>query len=112
MRVRFNGGPWDGVEFEAPFYPDTIGFRHEQVRLDPVKGKPLVFESLTAERNHHQYLFDQPKLSEGVELEVGVNLAREPKEGDNLLDLVDESVIVVHYRYAPTEGPWWEDAAE
>lgn len=112
MRIRFNGGPWDGVEFEAPFCPAAIGFRHTGMRFDPIKGKPFVFKVHAAKRNHHQYRFDKPAVLEGVELKVGVNLAREPREGEDLLELVDDGLILMHYRYAPTEGAWWDQAEE
>jgi hypothetical protein len=112
MRIRFNGGPWDGVEFEAPFCPDAIGFRHTDMRYDPVKGKLFAFKVHAAKRNHHQYLFDKPAVLEGVELKVGQNLAREPRDGEDLIELVDDSLVVMHYRYAPTEGPWWERPEE
>jgi hypothetical protein len=31
MKTRFQGGPWDGVEFEVSFTPDLILFRHMNV---------------------------------------------------------------------------------
>ncbi len=62
----------------------------------------------TAVRNHNQYLFDQPKLLEGVKLEVGVTMKREPKEGESPLDLVQSDLVIWHYRYAPDEKTDWE----
>jgi hypothetical protein len=106
MRVRFNGGPWDGVEFDAPFCPDAIGFRHTDTRGDLVKGKSLVFRVRSAERNHHQYRFDKVAMLEGVE--PPVNQAGESIDPADLLELGDESGIVLHYRYSPTDGLWWE----
>ncbi len=102
MRIRFNGGPWDGVEFDSPICPHAIGFRHLDVRFEKTE-KPLVSQMHSARRDHHHYLFDQPKIEEGTQLVVGENLEREPKEGESLLDLVDPKLIVWHYRYAPGE---------
>ena len=107
MRIRFNGGPWDGVEFESPVCPDAIGFRHLDVRFEATK-KPLVWRMHSARRDHHQYLFDRPKIEEGVQLIVGENLEREPQEGEPLMELVDPKLLVFHYRYAPGEKPEFE----
>jgi hypothetical protein len=107
MRVRFNGGPWDGVEFDAPFCPDAIGFRHTDMRDEPVEGKPFTKKLLAAKRNHHQYLYDKVGMLEGRE--PPVTDAGQPLAPVDLLELGDESLIMIHYRYAPTEGPWWEE---
>lgn len=106
MRIRFNGGPWDGVEFEAPFCPDAIGFRHTDSRGDPIKGKPFTFKIRSAERNHHQYRYDKVTMREGAE--PVVTDAGRTLDAAELLELGDDSLIVMHYRYAPTDGAWWE----
>jgi hypothetical protein len=110
MRVRFNGGPWDGVEFEAPFCPDVIGFRHTDVRGDPIRkeGKVFAFMMHSAKRNHHQYRYDKFAMLEGAEPVVN-QASGEPFDAQELFDSFgDVSSIVMHYRYAPTEGAWWE----
>ena len=108
MRARFSGGPWDGVEFDAPFCPDVIHFRHLDQRAEKDEGRSG-FRIKSAKREHHQYLLDGPKLLEGVEPVVGVNLSREPEDGEDLVHLADESVVVMQYRYAPGEPAWWEE---
>jgi len=108
MRVCFNGGPWDGVEFEAPFCPDAIGFRHTDVRGDPIEGKAFAFKMHSAKRNHHQYRFDKFAMREGVEPAVNERTG-EPYEAHDLFDIFgDVTSIEMHYLYAPTEGAWWE----
>jgi hypothetical protein len=104
--VRFNGGPWDGVEFDAPFCPDAIGFRHTDTRGDPVEGNPFKFTIRSAERNHHQYRYEKVALRDGVEPPFGDS--GEPLDATALFELGDESLIVLHYRYAPSEGAWWQ----
>jgi hypothetical protein len=74
MRLRFKGGPWDGVEFDSPICPDAIHFRHLDSDIDHDWNMRF------AVRNHHQYLFDQPRILD-VELKVGVNMKREPENG-------------------------------
>jgi hypothetical protein len=106
MQIRFNGGPWDGVEFEAPFCPDAIGFRHTDTRDDPVEGKPFQFKVRSAERNHHLYLYDKVAMREGAE--PVFTDSGHPLDAADLLERGDESLIVMHYRYTPTEGAWWE----
>ncbi len=109
MLVRFfNGGPWDGIEFEAIYAPQAIGFRDMDVTYEQTDD-PTVEVMQSSKRDHHQYLFDHRKLRDGVQLTVGVNLPREPQKGEDPLDLVDESLIVMVYRYAPGEKAWWEE---
>src|SRR5262249_52877513 len=101
MRVRFDGGPWDGVQFDAPFCPDAIAFRHTDSRGEPIEGKAFAFRVRSAERNHHQYRYDKLAMIDGEE--PAVNQAGEPIDPSDLLDLGYENLIVMHYRYAPIE---------
>src|SRR5689334_12177676 len=101
MRVRFNGGPWDGVEFETPFCPDAIGFRHTDTRGDPVEGKVFEFVIHSAKRNHHLYCYDKVAMREGAE--PAFTDSGEPLDAADLLEFGDDSSIIMHYRYAPSE---------
>ncbi|MHB1421918.1 MAG: hypothetical protein ACYC3I_01730 [Gemmataceae bacterium] len=106
MRTRFKGGPWDGAEFDVPVCPHVIHFRTLDTASERIEG--LRFKMKWAKREHHQYLFDGAKLIEGVELVVGVNISREPEEGEDPVYLADDSIVVMEYRYAPGEPAWWE----
>jgi hypothetical protein len=59
MRLRFNGGPWDGVEFESTYSPLAIAFRDLDMDMQKIEGKPAYLARVAA-RNHHQYLFEKP----------------------------------------------------
>ena len=107
MRMRFVGGPWDGVEFDATYCPDQIGMR--DLDIDSERCEDDMTEVFRmSKREHHQYLLEAPRLKEGVKLKVGENLEREPEEGEDPLDLVEEELIVMVYRYAPGQRVWWE----
>jgi hypothetical protein len=68
MKIRFDGGPWDGVEFDVPFCPDAIAFRHLDTRYEPVPEEGnLACRVYTARRDHHQYLADPSRINEWEE---------------------------------------------
>ncbi len=98
MKIRFNGGPWDGVEFEAPFHPDAIHFRNLDIETDEETANHGTTIIQTAIRNHHQYLIGEPKLREGVEPKVGENMSRELEEGESLLDVMHSGFFATQYR--------------
>lgn len=111
MLIRFfNRGPWDGIQFEAPIElaPHAFCCRDMHAAFEPTND-PNVEVVHSLKRDHHQYFFDHRKLRDGVQLKVGENLPRDPENGEDPLDLVDEDLIVMAYRYAPGEKVWWEE---
>jgi hypothetical protein len=107
MKICFVHGPWDGVEVEADYFPERIGFRKQQVAIEDVQGLEMTMSSSKGE--DHQYLLKDRRLKEGVQLKVGENLEREPKEGEDICDLVNDDLIVMVYEYAPGKKLWWEE---
>lgn len=106
MKVRFFGGPWDGVEFEAPSHPDAIAFRILDVDAKFPGGD--VIELRSAVRNHHQYFREPPEIIAGIEPKVGVHLEREPEEGEELWMVAKDEFVIQPYRHAPYEKLFWE----
>ena len=112
MRVRFlGGGPWDGVEFDIPNdpLPGAIAFRFLRSKMECDPNNPLVTHMSADIRDHHQYFLETRQLREGVTLRVGENLPHEPEQGEDPLDLVDDSLLVYVYKYAPGKKLYWEE---
>jgi hypothetical protein len=110
MRIRLiGGGPWDGVEFDVPELPDEIRFRTLLLEFESDSKNPNVEHVRSDKREHHQYHLSGRSLKEGITLRVGENLPHEPEEGEDLLDLIDESLVIYSYRYAPGEKVWWDN---
>jgi hypothetical protein len=100
MLARFNGGPWDGVEIEIPFTPEQISFRTRNVWFD-TKGPLDNMAAFVPKEDHlHEYLASGPKLREGVLLNQG-----------ETIELLDDSLVVHQYRYAPGEPTEWDRLA-
>jgi hypothetical protein len=108
------GGPWDGVEFDIPKepLPDAIAFRFLSVDMKMDPNDPLVTPMSMDKRDHHQYFLESRQLKAGVTLRVGENLPHEPEQGEDPLDLVDESLLVYIYKYTPGKRLWWEEPAQ
>src|SRR5216683_7309244 len=100
MLIRFNEGPWDGVQFEADFAPLTIQFRDLEVGFEKISVEN-VEKMHSSERVDIQYNLQGRKLPEGVEPPVC--------EGQDPLDIVHEDQIVMDYRHARGEKALWED---
>jgi hypothetical protein len=80
MKVMFQGGPWDGVEFDADFSPDEITFRHLNTRYFFKVPNPKLQVS-KQKRDHFVYLRTERKMPQAV----------------------------VKYKYAPGKKPFWEE---
>ena len=53
-RLIFKGGPWDGVEFEAPFPPDEISMKWCRMMGEP-GDRPGSIRIRHEKRDHHVY---------------------------------------------------------
>jgi hypothetical protein len=57
MSIRFiNGGPWDGIEFDATVAPGAINFQDMDVTFE-LTDDPNV-EIMRSSRRPHQYVLD------------------------------------------------------
>ncbi len=63
MKLKFKGGPWEGVEFDADYVPDAIQFRHlvASAEYNPDTKKVIMAAYPT---EHHQYLKADPRSEE------------------------------------------------
>ncbi len=98
MKLKFTGGPWDGVEFETSFAPDHIRFWSlvEEHSLADKLGVP--------ENDPDDPDFDHPLravLDDPIEVQERGHIAyeRETETGD---------VPVVEYKFSPGALPWWQ----
>ena len=109
MRMKFVGGPWDGVEFEAPFYPDQIFLQNMDAVFE--EGKEAGTEVMHMQvSEQHQYLADRTE-SEGKATSMSEWAMRERDDaGLESASSLDEEVIVTVYRYAVGEEPLEEQA--
>lgn len=85
-QLKFTGGPWDGVEFEAGFAPDalTMPNMHTYAGKNPETGGMIIGSNKPTE--HHVYVFDGGRSD------------------------FDEHVYV--YRYEKDGKPWWHGEIE
>lgn len=83
MLLRFHGGPWDGVEFEAPaVHPLHIDFTDLDIRTEKTGGSPAGFEIHQKVRAHHRYLWDMTEFTEDADV---MNYRYAPGETHELL---------------------------
>ncbi|MEX1039659.1 MAG: hypothetical protein WDZ51_03445 [Pirellulaceae bacterium] len=80
--LKFEGGPWDGVEFEAPTAPDALNMRDLVIdgNTDPDSGKATL--TFYGPLEHNVYL-------------------RQLESGEDVQD-------VYVYDYRKDGKPWWE----
>lgn len=80
-QLKFTGGPWDGVEFEAGFAPDALNMANMQMYSgkDPGTGKLTI--GVNEPTEHHVYLL----MQDGEEHDSGI----------------------CRYRYEKDGKPWW-----
>lgn len=81
VRLKFRGGPWDGVEFDAQFRPDAVTLPHMQfIRgKNPETGLQVIGTNLPSE--HHVYLSAGP---------------------------IDDDETEFAYEYKVDGKPWWD----
>lgn len=104
MRINFVGGPWDGVEFDSPFYPDRISL----CDMDPVyeaggkAGTEVMHMRIT---EHHQYIADrtESQADEKTASEWSMREREDASAASN--NSSNDEIIATVYRYVSIQSP-------
>lgn len=78
LKLKFKGGPWDGVEFDAPFSPNAIKLRDQSVSADrdPETGNMSV--QISAPTEHHVYVLTRNLTDDYSEFEYEYKVNGKP----------------------------------
>lgn len=104
MKAIFKGGPWDGFEFDAPLLPNQLILRMLCPSQEGPPPKGTI--DLGQEHEHHVYSAKGRRVQSGVTLVVGENISRDPEEGEDICDLVDDDALEVLFEHTPNAKTW------
>ena len=112
MQIVFRGGPWDGCEMKTSYLPNQLVLRALKFGgNDKPAENDFSFGDIDlsfSENDLNTYTLRGRRIVSGVTLSVGVNMEREPEEGDDICDLVSEEVLEAVYDHTPSVKGWFD----